>query len=206
MKKLILILAIFSFSILIAQTLSKSQVFDKIKEKYGDVNSIYFEFSFVNNPNLKGEVRAERGNKYVMFFNGRTITSNGALLWNYSEQNNNVIISNFETMESEVSLESFFFDFLDKYEAEKLVKNTSTEFSNDYGLSLVPADENNYVMNIERVILYFDKSDYDIDRVRLFNNGSIEDWILTNQKINPEYSESIFNFMVPDSTQEIDLR
>lgn len=155
---------------------------------------------------MKGEVKAEKGNRYVMTFGDRTIISNSQVLWNYSQSANNVLVSKFETLDSDVSLESFFFDFLDKYKPEKFEKSLNSEFGSDYALSLIPDGDAAQVMNINQAILYFNKDNYIINRIRLITSGSIEDWILTNTQLNPKFEKGIFQFTPPEDAEVIDLR
>ncbi|MBX3042313.1 MAG: outer membrane lipoprotein carrier protein LolA [Candidatus Kapabacteria bacterium] len=206
MLKLILniaILVIFAKISLFSQ-MDKDKLFENIKTKYSNLNSLSLNFVLNENSAIKGELIAKKGNKYVLSVSGRKIYCDGETIWNYVPENKNVLISNFESHGETASIERILFEFTNNFVPLKLYKNQTTYGKSVHTLELVPGSEQQD--DITMIKLDMNTDTHDIYQISIIRNYAEESWRISNLKINPKIADNQFNFVPKDDVELIDLR
>lgn len=182
---------------------SKEEIFNYLKSKYGNIESIVAEFALSTNQKIKGKFWAKSGNKYIMQMDNRIITCNGTNLWNYSIKQNNVVISSFDKMSEEISVEKILFDLMNDY---KVIEAKSELASKGKKQLMIVLEKNKKEGNLSKVKIWVDPNNYSINSVGIDRGGEFEIWNLSNLKINTKIEDSKFDFKTPKNAEEIDLR
>jgi outer membrane lipoprotein-sorting protein len=175
--------------------------FKEIKKIYGNMKTVSFNFVNQDNSNINGSLIAKRGNKFALQFGNRTIRCDGNSVWNYSKEENNVIISDFESHGEENSIETIFFSMLDNHKPVGLTSSTNSAGNKLMVLDLVSTADPNRKLEIA----YYPDS-RTIAEVTLTNNYVVETWLINKLKINPEITDNTFVFEANDKIEIIDLR
>lgn len=201
------VLLLFLFCLSSVQTFSadKNKIYSSIKKKYSDIHSLQLKF-YDPVSSVKGELLASDNNKYVINLFGRTIYSDGNTIWNYSARDSNVLISSFNSFDSELSVESLFFELLENFEPEKLTDFSSSAGVSGYKLYLNPKKTYSNPNNIKYIELIINKADYQIEEIIYKQDYSEYRWRISDLKINPEVKESDFRFINKEGIEVIDLR
>ena len=192
------------FSITLFSQNSKEDIFKALKDKYGNLESISADFSLSNNSVVKGKFLAKSGNKYIMQMDNRIITCNGSTLWNYSIRQNNVVISKFEEMSDEVSVEKILFDLINGYKILEAKKEVSSGKQSNFVVTLQKNSTSDNVLN--KVKIWVNPKNYIINSIGIDRGGDFEIWNLSNLKINPKLDNNKFEFSIPKNAEQIDLR
>lgn len=195
MQRLTSYFIIFIFQLNILFAINKKDVLKDLQTKFQNIDNIYFEFHLKNDNSNIGTINAKKGNHYKIVFNNRVIICNGDILWNYSVNDNKVLISNFKQLEN-VSIESFFFEELKNCSPVSLKSLNIAEKDKKYELKL-----KNNKTNFE-YILYLNNS-YDIVSI-IIGNDELE-WYINNLEINKSSNEK-YEFRTSDKMEIIDLR
>ena len=206
MKKLYLAILIILFVVNILQARnSKEEIFNSLKSKYGNIESVVADFALSTNQKIKGKFWAKSGNKYIMQMDNRIITCNGTNLWNYSIKQNNVVISSFDKMSEEVSVEKIMFDLLNEYKVLEAKTELASKGKKQL-LILLEKNKKDGNANLNKVKIWVDANNYSINSIGIDRGGEFEIWNLTNMKINTKIEDSRFEFKTPKNAEEIDLR
>lgn len=201
MKKLIFIILILSVISTFAK--NKSQVFEALKKKYAKIEAVKMSFEQESNSGISGEIIAADNNKYRITVPGRIITCDGSSIWNYSYDDDNVIVSNFTTHTENASPERIFFGVLDNYKPIKLVKESNSIGDQLYKLTLQPDSET--VAEMSEILLWLD-DDYNIKKVGIESIYGFEIWNIKQLKTGIKPDDLEFKFHPPSDTEVIDLR
>jgi outer membrane lipoprotein-sorting protein len=187
--------------------LSKESIYEQLKNTYKGMESISFNYSFSNNPNIYGSIKAKKGNKYIISMADRDIYCNGETIWNVSKYDKKAIISSYEEdYEEALSIENIFFYFLDKYKPSKLAKENTSKGSSHYVLSLTPKGQDSEYQGIKAITLWLDYNDLEIEKVKLDSNNGINEFNISKVKRNKKIKNSDFEFEVPADMEVIDFR
>jgi outer membrane lipoprotein carrier protein len=195
----ILIITLIFCNSIIAQDDAKALLKD-IQNKFDSINDLSAEITQLVNGkiNLEGKVYYKKENHLRFEFNNMLIVSDGETSWNYNEQQNKVIITNYDTEGNKIlSLRQIIYEYPDECElstydseGEKILKlipqNNSLSFNS---VKLFITDD-----NLISKVLIDDPS-----------TGSIQVF-LSNYKINKNLSDSLFSFSPPEGSQVLDLR
>lgn len=198
MKKIFYLLLIL-FSAINLYANDRDDIFTAMKTKYGNLNSISFDFISTANKNIFGKIVAAKGNKYQLIFQDRVIVCDGKTVWNYSNENKNCMISNLESLSKDVSIEKFFFNFINNTEPITLQKYNESKGTS--ALLLQIKDKKTK----REVGILLDPNSLMIMRIAL-DNDEQNTWDVKNLRINPKIQDSIFEFKIPKDAEVIDLR
>ncbi|MBE2189705.1 MAG: outer-membrane lipoprotein carrier protein LolA [Desulfobulbaceae bacterium] len=201
-KYIIILFSLFisSLGMVYAQSSADAE-FKEMKRIYGNMKTVSFHFTNQDNSNINGSLIAKRGNKFSLHFGNRIIRCDGNTVWNHSKDENNIIISNFESHGDENSIETIFFSMLDNHRPVGLRSSTNSAGNKLMLLDLVSTEDPNRKIEIA----YFPDS-RTIAEVTLTNNYVVETWIISKLKINPEIADNTFKFESDDKIEMIDLR
>lgn len=202
-NKYIVILSLIFTSAFAKADVNKQELFESLVNKFSGINSISLKFS--GDHTGQGQLKAIKGNKYILLVGERSIYCNSKVIWNYNKPENKVIISDFEPSTT-LSIDEFFFNFTSSYEAGNLTKSTSTAQGTDYILELKPKQSAKAMKNIDFVKLYINPKNNEIHKVQLFDKGNITEFKISNIQINPKLNNSLFEFKIPKNAETVDLR
>ncbi|TAL68609.1 MAG: hypothetical protein EPN82_10040 [Bacteroidetes bacterium] len=201
----ILVLFVISFGLIYSQTLNKEEVFKKLLDKYGKMKSVSFKFTSPDGKNLGGSLIAERGNKYVIDTRDRDVYCNGETIWNHSISDNDVLISVFDKSNiSPMSLESFFFNFLELYVPTELSESTSSLGTKSFIIQLSPKGEKSY--DIDDVKIWIEPKNYVIKSVKLKIAGKIQTLNIEDLVLDKNYPDKTFEYVSTGKEHIIDFR
>jgi len=203
MKKIITYFLILFVSFATAYSLSKDKLYKDISKIFNEVGSI--ELEFANTQGIGGTIKAEKNNKYCLELPGRTVVSDGENVWNYSHNNETVLISKFDKHSSQISIEKIFFDYLNKSNPEKLEKVTNSEGLKRYKLTLDPPDTDNK-LSLEKIYLWLDTDSRDLKAISYKNDIQTFKWFIISLKTNLKTDSGTFSPSYPDDAEVIDLR
>ena len=184
---------------------SGDEIYDKLLKKYKDVNSVQLEFELLEDSKMNGLLKAKKGNKYILVSGNRTITCDGMTIWNYTSDDNKVVISDFDELdEGEVSLETFFFNFLKDFKLESIAKTTSSDEPPEY---LVKLDlKEGMDSDLSDVEIMIGRDDFEIHSIRANYSGSVQTWKVKKVKLNKKFTDSDFEFKIPEGATVINLK
>lgn len=203
--KFIALLLILNIGILNSQIPDMDECFKHLIDKYGKMNSVSFKFSSPEAKNLQGSLVAVRGNKYVLDVKDRKVVCNGESLWNYTIKDNQLLISIYDnTNTNPMSIEKFFFNFLEQYSASELSESTSSLGTKSYVLQLVPKSEKTF--DIDDIRVWIDPKNYNIRSVKLKIGGKIQTLNIEDLVLDKRYPDKTFEYVPTGKEQIIDFR
>ncbi len=194
MKTLILLIA--ASALLFAQA-SKEAVFNKLKTKYQNINSIEIEFHAEADPRISGILKAELGNKYFLDFEDKIITSNGENIYNFRKPENLLIVSKYGEANQAFAFEKFFFRFLEEYKPISLAKISASSKGNYLKLLL----EHEKFGKEGQVELRLDPKNYSVTGVG-FSIGEVFNLLIIDKiSVNKKFKDEIFTFEPFEDTE-----
>lgn len=205
MHRFIFLIILSFFIALVANAQNdKVEAYNKVLEKYGELATISLKFKSLDNSKLEGSIEAKSGNKYVLRMGSRIITCNGKTIWNYSIDDNNVIVSKFDPSLHSNSIEKLFFSLIESFSPTELKKESSSKGTSFTMLTLANKD-NNAKFEFDAIKLWLNSS-YEIESFSLMKKKSEERWAISNLTTNKKISDKTFNFTPPKGAEIIDLR
>ena len=195
----ILIITLIFCNSIVAQDDAKALLKD-IQNKFDSINDLSAEITQLVNGkiNLEGKVYYKKENHLRFEFNNMLIVSDGETSWNYNEQQDKVIITNYETEGNKIlSLRQIIFEYPDECEL------STYDSEGEKVLQLIPQN-NSLSFNSVKLFITDDNL---ISKVLIDDpsTGSIQVF-LSNYKINKNLSDSLFSFSPPEGSQVLDLR
>lgn len=190
----------------ISNAQGKDQIYKGLVKKYGEISSVSFDFSMDGHKDVKGYIKAVKGNKYVLKSGTRSIYCDSKTIWNYDERSGKVMISNFEEAEEgEVALESFFFRFIKNYKVKKISKVNASGNKKAYELEM-EASGDSVIMDYSSVIIRVDRKTLDILSVQVNDGENIQNWNIDKLKTNIKIDNKEFVYTPPENVVVIDMR
>ncbi|MFC2130650.1 outer membrane lipoprotein carrier protein LolA [Bacteroidota bacterium] len=183
---------------------SKEKIYDELVKIYKYVTTVSFDFKLLEE-NFSGSLTVKKGNKYKMEIGGRIIISNGKTIWNYSPKENKVVISDLEEIGDQVSLESFFFSFLENFQPVKLTEKKTSKGIEAYVLDLKVKENTKSFQKISTVEIWIDRGTYDIIQFHI-NEPQQMTWHIEKLRLRKKASNSIFDFQPNEDCTIVDLR
>ncbi len=195
------------FCVALGQAFSadKNEIYNTLKSKFSGINTIHLRF-YDPVSSVKGDITASKNDKYIINLYERTICSDGNTIWNYSEKDSNVLISSFNSFDSELSVESLFFELLENFEPSKITAYKSSAGVSGYKLHLTSKKDYYNPHNIKNIELIINQDNYEIREILYKQDYSEYRWKISDLKINPEIKDSDFRFEIKQGIEVIDLR
>lgn len=201
MKYILILILLISFNLQAAQN-DKDAVYNALLEKYGELSSISLKFKSMDNQHIEGSIEAKKGNKYILKMGNRIITCNGKSLWNYSIDDNNVIVSKFDKSIHTNSIENMFFSLLEEFSPTSMKKESSTRGTSFTILTLA---SNTNKSDINQIKIWIDNSG-NIASFSLVKNNKEEKYAVWDIFTNKKMQDKQFDFTAPKGAEVIDLR
>lgn len=206
MKKIICLLLFCIITIPSFAEKSKDEIFKSLKDKYNNISSIQLSFETVGNMEFKGEIKAKKGNKYIITMPMMTVISNGKTIWNYNERDDKVLISNFENnTKGAFSIDRIFFSLMSEYKPDKLNKISKSTGKSYYELTMEAIDKSKKAQ-FTKFKIRLAKNGQDITNIEYEENGNTQSVNVSNIILNPKLNDKIFNFKASKGTEVIDMR
>ncbi|MBI5326022.1 MAG: outer membrane lipoprotein carrier protein LolA [Ignavibacteriae bacterium] len=204
-NKVIAFFLIFNAVLLFSQITDKDECFKLLLDKYGKMNSVSFKFSSPENKSFQGALTAVKGNKYLIDTKDRDVYCNGETIWNHMIADSEVLISYYDkTNINPMSVENFFFNFLEQYVPSDLTESTSSLGTKSYILQLTPKNEKTY--DIDDVKIWIDPKNYIIRSVKLKIAGKIQTLNIDDLVLNKKYPEKMFEYKPTEKDKIMDFR
>lgn len=196
------VLLLFALSQSFSQT--KEELFSQLSSRFTKASSISFDFQSEEMKSFIGTIKAKKGNKYIIEASGRIIKCNGKTLWNYSIQDKQVIISDFnESYLEGSSIETIFFKFLNEYEPIDLKREHSSKSSS---LLLIMKKKGSSAKDNNEIHIWLEHKTHNPLKIQMVNNNEKSNWLISNLKTDLTLSDSQFKLSIPKEVEIIDLR
>ncbi len=197
----ILLLFLLTFAI---NAQDAKQVIQKLQNKFSTIDNLTSEFSqaIVSNQNtqtiqLEGKFSFKKENSFSIKLPTREIISNGVSVWNYDETQRKVVISNYDSENSNFSLNEIIYKYPEK------CKLTLVQKSKNYIIKAIPEES---LLSFKEAFLTIDK-DYLLNKVEIIDFNNVKYiFQLTNIKLNEKLGDNQFEFIPSDEVEVIDLR
>ncbi len=201
------IIFLFLFPLLISAQSGKSFL-SKLQEKYKSIKNFTADFTQEVSPaphnktfTTKGKFYYEQKNKYIIEFQNQTVTSDGDTVWNYNKKNNRVIISSITDESASFSIDRVIYDYPSICDV-KVEKGTGKDTSFTV-INLTPKDED---APFKYVKVWADKN-YLVGKFEIrAMSDAVLTFVLSNIKLNKDFSKMKFVFYPPKGAKIIDLR
>lgn len=215
MKKILLVVALFSSTILFAQVKNDpaaKAILDGISAKFKTFSTVDATFTY-KVENASGKVLSNKtgivklkGTKYRVSFNGQEIFSDGRTIWNYDKAAKEVTVSNVETKNSTITPQKLFTNFYDKdflygLNGEKKIAGKVIQ-----EIEMTPTDKSKPFF---KVYVQVDKAAKTIYSTKVLeNSGNKYTYTISTMKTNKSITDSEFTFDKKKypGVEEIDLR
>lgn len=187
-------------------------ILDGVSAKFKTFTTVQATFSYkVENAAGKalstktGSIKM-KGTKYYISFNGQEIFCNGATVWNYDKNANEVTISKVDPSSGTITPQKLFTNFYDKdflylLNGEKKVGNKTVQ-----EIEMTPVDKSK---PFHKVYVQVDKAAKTIYSTKVLENaGNRYTYTVTTMKTNASLSDNIFTFDKKKypGVEEVDLR
>jgi outer membrane lipoprotein-sorting protein len=166
--------------------------------KYRGLNTV--SFSFKNQSGLSGSILAKRGGSYRITSGDRTVISDGKTVWNATSSSKTVVINDYKSSSTDVSIERVFFDVMSVYRS-----SIATKSSNGIVVRLEAPSAQAQIAGISNVELTC-TSTLIVKRVKVVTNGTPTEFAISKYSSNQLVQPKDFNFIVPKDWQVVDLR
>jgi len=195
----ILVISILFFSNTIAQDDAKV-VLKNIQDKFNSISDLSADIAQLVNgkANLKGKVYYKKENHLRFEFKNILIVSDGETSWNYNEQQNKVIITNYDTEGNKIlSIRQIIYEYPDDCEL------SSYEIEGKKVLQLIPKDNSLSFTSVKLFIT----DDNLISKVLVDDPAAgLIQLDISNYQININLPDSYFSFSPPEGSKVLDLR
>lgn len=196
----------FAASVLLAgqvQAQTADEVARRLQQRYRALNAIQADFvQHVGGASLRGTLSV-RGDAFRIELPNQVLVSNGATLWSYSEDDNQVVIQDYDEQELGFSIGQLFTNYLSIFRVTGATQATINGVRHDV-LALVPREAGTSVRD---ATLYVRTEDAVPTKVRVHDvNGSTLSFDLSNVRLNPRLPSDTFTFRFPRGVEVIDLR
>ena len=215
MRNLYLVLALLiSGFVVVAQTNDPAakQVLDAVSAKFKTFSSVQAGFTY-KVEDAKGKTMSTKsgtvwmkGNKYRVSFGGQEIFSDGATVWNYDKNTNEVTINNVDASGTALTPQKLFTNFYDKdflylLNGEKKVGTKTLQ-----EIEMTPTDKSK---PFHKVYLQVDKAAKTIYSTKVLENGGNRyTYTVSNMKANGALADNqfVFDKKKYPGVEEVDLR
>ncbi len=211
MKKLgfpLSLLIIFLFcSVAFAITSEKLAL--KVEEKYRSIKGLSMNFTktlkseiFETQKKSKGKMYLKNPDKFRIETKDEVIVTDGKFLWNYSEQNEQVIKSRLDRSKNIFKPNQYLSNFRKEYKV-KLTGEEKIDKTKCYKLVLAPKKKDSF---ITKTIIWINKKSLLAKKLEYWDSNDNQITLVFDKiKINKGIKNSKFVFKTPEGVEELDL-
>lgn len=193
-----------------------AEIIDKLQDKFGDLKTLSARFVrkhywriMDQHSEMDGRLYVQRPKRFRFETKIQMVVTDGEKVWNYAPKNEQVLISDYNTVEKNRSDEKLLFDLilLGGYAQTYLPAHKGDERvdgKNCYVVELTAKLSDTYIPTI---LLWIDKRVWVVRQVEYrFLNGDVTTFELSDLKVDKKISEDKFQFVVPKNIEAVDLR
>lgn len=158
---------------------------------------------------LSGNLYVEKPNRFRFETRVQTVVSDGESAWNYTPENEQVLLSAYDRAKGDRSYEKLLFDLIllggyeDRYDP-RLAGEERVDGRRCYRVELTARQEESY---IARVRLWVDRKLWLVRRAEYLNlNEDVTTYDISRLKVDGKLKPELFTFVPPDGVEVIDLR
>lgn len=200
MTKLKVLLILF-FPVLIYSQSAK-ELLSGLQEKYKSIKSFTADFKQNTKTDLQkepfqssGKIYFKKNNKFRIEMKDQLLVSDGKTVWNANTKQKKVIITNFDSEPSVLSLDKFILEYPQQCDASFTSANKV--------ILLKPKKKNGEFRDIK---IYPDKESI-LTKVEFTDSGgNYFSFEFSNVKLDENLSDKQFSYTVPKGTRTVDLR
>jgi chaperone LolA len=180
-----------------------SAVAQRLQQRYRALDALQADFTqSLGGTTLRGTLTV-RGDAFRIELPNQTLVSDGATLWSYSPDDNQVVVQDYAEEDLGFSIGQVFTDYLQVFRPTGATQATLGGVRHDV-LALVPRESGTTVRD---ATLYVRSADAVPTRVRVHDvNGQTLAFDLANVQLNPRLASDAFTFRYPRGVEVIDLR
>jgi chaperone LolA len=197
------ILLILFFPVFIYAQTAKELLTD-MQAKYNSVKCFTADFNQNTKTDLQkepfkssGKIYFKKSNKFRIEMKDQLLISDGKTVWNHNLKQNKIIITNFDSEPSVLSLDKFILDYPGQCDA------SYTGDAANKAILLKPKKKNAEFKNIK---IYPDSGSI-LSKVEFTDaGGNYFSFEFSNVKLDENLSDKQFSYTVPKGTRTVDLR
>lgn len=193
-----------------------AEVIDRLQDKFEDLKTLTARFDrkhywqiMDQSSEISGRLYVERPKRFRFETKDQTVVTDGVQTWNYAPQNEQVLISDYNTVQKNNSDEKLLFDLIllggyaNDY-SPKYVGEDKIDGKNCYIVELTAKMDDTY---IHRIRLWIDRRMWVVRQVQYHNiHDDITTYQLADLQVNKKIDEDTFQFRLPKDIEVIDLR
>jgi chaperone LolA len=181
---------------------SAKEVLTSLQTRYKATKSFTADFVQItktgtdkNGISSSGKIYFKKGNKFRIEMKDHLLVTDGKTVWSYSAKQNKVIITNYSSEPSVLSLDKYLLEYPQQCEAS---------FAGNSGnIVLKPVKKNTGF----KEITIFPSNTSILSKVEFTDaNGNYFSFEFSNVKLNENLSDRQFSYTVPKGTRTVDLR
>ncbi|UCD19284.1 MAG: outer membrane lipoprotein chaperone LolA [candidate division WOR-3 bacterium] len=183
--------------------LEATEILERTKEKYGNMNSFYAEFEQVYCDEEAGICQRFEGKTYYMkpnFFRmeitqpNQVYVGDSVSLWIYMPDEKRAVRQKLEQIPFQISPDAIFANYEEEYEP-----SIAKEDEEYYEILLTPKEESGMY---RRITVQIRKNKFDIMAISIIDGAGTESkFEFTKMEINKKISKKIFKFNPPEGVQ-----
>lgn len=186
-------------------------IIKKIQNKYKKTESFTFNFDYQFKWKLTGQQQSLQGKLYfkkennIRYELGQQLNiTNGEVVWQYSDLNNQVIIDKLKKNSKSLFMPKYFlFDYLEKFIAE-VIKVEMIQGRQIYVLKLDPRDKDDFVQSMK---IWVPADTWITEKIEYTDlEGNSISYAFTHVEVDRTLDPKLFNFQVEQGMEVIDLR
>jgi outer membrane lipoprotein-sorting protein len=186
-------------------------IIKKVQNKYKKTDSFSFSFDYQFKWKLTGQQQSLQGKLFfkkennIRYELGQQLNiTNGEVVWQYSELNNQVIIDKLKKNSKSLFMPKYFlYDYLEKFIAE-VIKVEMVKGRQIFVLKLDPRDKDDFVLGMK---IWVPADTWITERIEYMDlEGNSISYVFTHIEVDRPMDMKLFNFQVEPGMEVIDLR
>lgn len=204
-------LLLFLFFILhsFAQESSPTEVLEKVRARYAQMNDASASFTQTVKIRFKqtgqsnsGTIKIKKGNKYSIETDQQTIVTDGKKVWLYTPATNQVIVDQFKANRQTLTPEKFLVGLPKDFSATKIEKE-----NNLVVLSLAPTQSNTVTSHITALKVWTTPGEWIVEKIEYQDkNGTTTTIALSDILFNKGIDDKEFQFDTTDDMKIVNMK
>jgi chaperone LolA len=192
------------------RTQAVDEVLSRVQKKYASLRDLYAAFTQTVRfgvtgvvQSFEGKIWMKKGNKYRIELEDRTIVTDGASVWTYSDLNRQAFIDVFRDDPKAVTPDRMLTDIPKNYDAMLLERET-IEGTRTHVLKLTPRETGSLVKSLK---VWVDPSEWLMVKIEVLDvSDNLTTYRIREVAFNSGLSDRMFHFDIPPDVEVIDLR
>ncbi len=211
MKYIVLALFAGLFTNALSAGEDAQSIIKKVQNKYKKTDSFSFNFDYFFKWKLTGQQQSLQGKLFfkkennIRYELGQQLNiTNGEVVWQYSDLNNQVIIDKLKKNSKSLFMPKYFlYEYLDKFIAE-VVKVEMVQGRQFFVLKMDPRDKDDFVQGMK---IWVPADTWITERIEYTDlEGNSISYVFTHIEVDRPMDMKLFDFQVEQGMEVIDLR